>query len=87
MFNKGYLEAVRWWNERADPDFDDGSVDILFESQTAELRGYAGTVGDDETDLVRFSALTEEDGEEVEYTVDVSENLLRAAVEELDKVN
>lgn len=87
MSNEGAIEVVRWWKERADPDYTDDSVDILTESTNATLNGITGELPETDDIMVRFTAPGEEDGEDVDYTVDISEDLLRQAVEELDEVD
>jgi hypothetical protein len=79
MSNK-ILEVTRWWVERADPDFDEESVDHLVDNEEAEILGVSGQIdGDYRVDI---QASVEEDGEMVDYTVSLTESLIHDALDE-----
>lgn len=78
----GIIDVTRWWVEQADPDFDEETVDHLVPDEEGEI---VEVVGEKDGEyLVRIKSTAEEDGEEVEYTIDLSESLLRSAVEEIE---
>lgn len=77
------LAVRRWYPERADPDFDEESVDeIIHDSRGAQFVGWHPGPPESDTELARFELTSvEEDGEEVEYTVELSASLLKDAVD------
>jgi len=85
MSEVNLIDITRWWKERANPDYDDDSVDVLVETDNG--LAVDALPGKSETPHVRFKAKTEIEGEEVDYTLDISEPLLREAVEMLDEAD
>ena len=75
----GTIAIAKWETERADPDYDDEDVDYLVYDEPIEIQGIVGNVDDDR--LLRVETTVEESGEQVDYTVDLSESLLQAALE------
>lgn len=79
----GTVDITRWWIEQADPDFDEETVDHLVADEEAEVQDVVGE-GDKGDYLIRVKSLVEKNGEQVEYTIDLSESLLRRAIEEIE---
>lgn len=79
----GLIDITRWWIEQANPDFDEETVDHLVPDMEAEVQDVLGEV--DGENLIRIKSSAEEDGEEVEYTIDLSESLLRSALKEFEE--
>ncbi|WP_435349254.1 hypothetical protein [Haloarchaeobius sp. HRN-SO-5] len=78
----GTVDITRWLIEQADPDFDEETVDHLVPDEEAEVQGVVGEA--DGEYLVRIKSSVEENSEQVEYTIDLSESLLRRAMEEVE---
>lgn len=77
----GKVDITRWWIEQADPDFDEDTVDHLVPDEEAEVQDVVGEVNGEH--LVRIKSSIEEGGERVDYTIDLSESLLRKALKEI----
>ena len=78
----GIIDITRWRVEQADPDFNKETVDHLVPDEEAEVEGVVGEANGE--CLVRIKSSIEEDTEQVEYTIDLSQSLLRNAIEEAD---
>lgn len=79
------LDVTRWHKEQADPDFDEESVTHLLEDRSdAEfVEWYPGPPEGDSL-LARFRVTdVSEDRELVDYSIEISENLLQEAIESL----
>jgi hypothetical protein len=81
----GTIDITRWKVEQADPDFDDETVDHLVPDEDAEVGDVVGIT--DGEYLVRISSSVNEDGEKVEYTIDLSESILNRAIEVIENTN
>lgn len=81
----GTLDITRWWIDQADPDFNEETVDHLVPDREAEVQDVVGEVNGES--LVRIKSSVEEDGEQVDYTVDLSVSLLRKAIELAENTN
>lgn len=85
--SKTLLDITRWHNEQAHPDFDEESVTHLLEDRSdAEfVEWYPGPQGEDSL-LARFQVTDVSEGEElVDYSIEISENLLQEAIESLSE--
>lgn len=78
----GTVDITRWWVQQADPDFEEESVDHLVPDEEAEVQEVVGEV--DGEYLVRIKSSVKENSEKVDYTIDLSESLLRRALEEVE---
>lgn len=75
------IKVVKWWMERADRDFEDETVDRVGSGEEAAIRDVVEEI--EEESVVRVATSADEDGEQVAYTIDLSECLPRKAGEEL----
>ncbi|WP_136688741.1 hypothetical protein [Halorhabdus amylolytica] len=76
---------VTRWEESNGPDYDEEDVDHIVADEDVDEVVYGGSLDGEE--LVRVLTTVEEDGREVDYTVDLSESVIREAANRLDDID
>lgn len=82
---EGIIDVTRWDKDPDEPDYSEEDVDHIVPDEDVDGVNLAGTLDGEE--LVRVSTTVEEDGREVDYTVDLSESVIREAANILDSID
>jgi len=74
---EGIVDVTRWDKPSDEPDYNDEDVDHIVADEEVDAVNLAGTLDGEE--LVRVAITVEEDDREVDYSIDLSEPVIREA--------
>ena len=81
----GIIDVTRWYKEPDQPDYDEEDVDHIVADEDVDSVDYGGPLDGEE--LIRVITTVEENGREVDYSVDLSESVIREAANILDDLD